>query len=106
MYATVIRAIRRVKKASASNTTRLSPVSPLNICLAFSRILAMKKFALLSTVALIIASGLLACKSQNRAATSVDKAKDAAQASVQGQAAAAAAPSATNVEVILGSYVG
>src|SRR5215204_2070078 len=107
MYATVIRAIRKVKKPSASNTTRFRPVSPLKICLAFSRILAMKKFALLSTVALIIASGLLACKSENRGATSVEKVKDAAKASVEGQAAAAAAaPGETNVEKILGSYVG
>ena len=106
MYSAVIRAIRKVKKPSVSNTRTLSPVIPLKICLVFCRILVMKKTALLPVVALIIASGLSACKYDKSIVTSADKGNDTARESVQGQASPAASPAVESIEGILGSYVG
>jgi hypothetical protein len=80
--------------------------APLKIFPAFSRILAMKKIALSSIVALIISTGLLACKSGDRVATSADKVADVAEEAVKGQAARAGAAAVESIEGILGSYVG
>ena len=66
----------------------------------------MKKIALSSIAALIIASALLACKPTDRVATSTEKVADAAKEAVQGQAEAATSKAVENVEAILGSYVG
>lgn len=66
----------------------------------------MKKIALSSIVALIISSGMLACKPGDRNAAPGDKVADAAKDAGQGQAAAAVAKSSESVEKILGSYVG
>lgn len=66
----------------------------------------MKKFALSSIVALIIAVAMLACKSGDRVATSADKVADAAKDAVQSEAAAAGAKTVESIEKILGSYVG
>ena len=66
----------------------------------------MKKKVLSSIVALIIALGPLACKSDRPVATSTDKLADAAKEAAQGAAATAAAKTTENVEAILGSYVG
>jgi hypothetical protein len=66
----------------------------------------MKRIALSSIVALIISSGMLACKPGDRTAAPADKVADAAKDAAQGQAAAAVAKSAESVEKILGSYVG
>ncbi|MEO6333921.1 MAG: YARHG domain-containing protein [Pyrinomonadaceae bacterium] len=66
----------------------------------------MKRIALFSIVAVIIAAGLSACKPENSVTTSVDKRKDNAKDSAQGQAAPAAAPAEPNAAEILGSYVG
>jgi hypothetical protein len=106
MYATVIRAIRKVKKASVSNTRTFSPVTPLKIFPAFSRILAMKKNALPVIVAVIIASSLLACKPGDRVVTSGDKSAAAPKESTHAQAELGAAKPAESIAPILGSYVG
>ena len=106
MYSTVIRAIRKVKKPRASNTRTLSPVTPLKIFPAFSRILAMKKIALASIFAVIISLGLAACKSGGPVTTSADKVADSAKDAAQGAGAAAASKAAESFEAILGSYVG
>ncbi len=66
----------------------------------------MKKIALTSIVALIIASALVACKPAAQVDTSTEKVAEAAKDAVQGQAAAAGAKAAENIEKILGSYVG
>jgi hypothetical protein len=66
----------------------------------------MKKIALSSIVALIIASALLACKPKNYVGPSASKSPDAAKESVEGQAEAATSKAVENVEAILGSYVG
>jgi hypothetical protein len=63
----------------------------------------MKRTALLSVVALIIASGLSACKPENRVASSAAK-DDVKEA--QGQAPPAAPAPVENDAQILGSYVG
>src|SRR5829696_2062228 len=98
--------MRTVKKPSVSSTRALSPVTPLKNCLAFSRILAMKKNALLSIAAVIIASSLSACKPANPVATSTDKEADTGKQPVQAQAALVAGPAVKSIESILGSYVG
>ena len=66
----------------------------------------MKEIALLSIVALIIASGLSACKSGTGVAPSADKVADAAKEAVQDQATTAGAKAVESIEKILGSYVG
>src|SRR5688500_5744817 len=106
MYSTVIRAIRKVKKPSVSNTRALTGVTPLKIFPAFSRILAMKKNALPVIGALIIALALLACKSGDTVAPASDKMIAAAEDAVRGQAAAAGSKAVESIEPILGSYVG
>src|SRR5688572_22682939 len=106
MYSAVMPAIRKVKKPSVTNTARLRPLKPLKSCLAFSRILAMKKIALPSIVALIIASSLLACKSGDNVTPSADKLADEAKDAVQGQAETAGAKGVESIEKLLGSYVG
>jgi len=60
----------------------------------------------LPVIALIISSGLSACKSDKSVATYTDKVNDAAKESVQGQASPAASPAVESIEGILGSYVG
>jgi|SRR5687768_8861425 len=106
MYSTVIRAMRKVKKPSVSKTRPLRPITPLKMFPVFSRILAMKKIALCSIVALIISLGLLACKSGDPITTSADKLTDAAKEATQSQASLAVTKAAESVEGILGSYVG
>lgn len=66
----------------------------------------MKKKALFQIVAVIIALGLVACKSASPVGTSAEKVTDAAKDAVQEQAAAAGAKAVESVEQILGSYVG
>lgn len=57
-------------------------------------------------VALIITSGLSACKSNTGVASYTDKASNAAPESGQGAASPSPAPSIESIEPILGSYVG
>lgn len=66
----------------------------------------MKKIALSSIVALIIAWGLLACKSGDPVATSADKLAGTAKEAAEGGAELAASKTAESIEGILGSYVG
>ena len=106
MYAAVICAIRKVKKASVTNTAALSPIFLLIISLVFSKILVMKRNALVLFIALIISLGLLACKSAKTAATNADKENDTTTATVQSQPSPAASPAVESIEGILGSYVG
>ena len=65
----------------------------------------MKKLVLFSIVALIIASGLAACKSGGDVGTSGDKLAEAGTEPAT-QAARAGAVAVKNIEAILGSYVG
>ena len=65
----------------------------------------MKRIALSSIVALIIASAMVACKS-GAVAPAPDKLVAAAEDAARGQAAAAGAKAVESIETILGSYVG
>lgn len=66
----------------------------------------MKKIALSSIVALIIASALLACKSGNTVGPSAEKVVATAGEAAEDQASLAASRAVESIESILGSYVG
>jgi hypothetical protein len=66
----------------------------------------MKKIALSSIVALIIASAFLACKSGNSVGPAAEKVVATAGEAAEGAAATAASKAGESIEEILGSYVG